>query len=86
MCLAQDYAVFMLYERTDKDLKDCALAAVLLSAFTTGAAFGVLAFAQHPVIRSLGLAAAISIVSILAAALLTVPFSAKIILKSDAKR
>lgn len=86
VCLAQDYAVFMLYERTDKDLKDCALAAVLLSAFTTGAAFGVLAFAQHPVIRSLGLAAAISIVSILAAALLTVPFSAKIILKSDAKR
>ena len=83
VCLAQDYAVFMLLERTDKTLKEGALAAILLSGITTGTAFGTLAFASHPVLKSLGLAASLSIFSILAAGLITVPISARIIFGKD---
>ena len=66
VCMAQDYAMFLSASKK----ADSSLAAVLLSAATTVCAFGTFAFAEHPLLKGLGLTAAISISSILAASIL----------------
>lgn len=81
VCIAQDYAVFLRYSSSAKEDKSASIAVVLISASTTMAAFGSLAMAEHPVLKTLGLAASISIFSILCACLI---FSCgKIFLKSE---
>ncbi len=69
VCIAQDYAVFMIFSKSKAEDKSSSTAAVLISAITTVFAFGTLGFAEHPVLRSLGLSASISIFSILCACL-----------------
>lgn len=73
VCLAQDYAVFMIYDYRKNGNCAASLRSTAASALTTAAAFGVLAAAKHPVLSSLGIAAGLSIVFIYAATLLTVP-------------
>lgn len=76
VCLAQDYAVMIFYGAV-KNANACAAGGpVLLSAITTIAAFGTLAFARHTVIAGLGVAAAVSVFSILCASLCIAPFLA----------
>ncbi len=79
VCLAQDYAVMMLYAVSKhKSVKE-AVSPVLISATTTIVAFVALAWATHPVIEGLGKAAVISITSILFATFLIVPTLCKIL-------
>lgn len=77
VCLAQDYAVMILWAAR-RGRAGSAAGPVLLSALTTSAAFGALAFARHPVISGLGAAAAVSILSIFCASLCIAPAWAKI--------
>jgi len=77
VCLAQDYAVMILWAAGRGSARPAA-GPVLLSALTTSAAFGALAFARHPVISGLGAAAAISMLSIFCASLCIAPAWAKI--------
>ncbi|MBQ6534724.1 MAG: hypothetical protein IJI37_06090, partial [Opitutales bacterium] len=70
VCVAQDYAVFLIHSARRGGEGVGALAAVLASAATTLCAFGVLALASHPMLKSLGAASAASIFSILCASLL----------------
>ena len=60
VCLAQDYAVMIMWAAVREKKGVSAAGPVLLSALTTTAAFGALAFARHPVISGLGAAAGIS--------------------------
>ncbi len=76
--LAQDYVVFTIYSSMKKERTRNALSAILLSAFTTISAFAILALAQHPMLKSLGFAASISIFSILLACILFSRFSIKL--------
>lgn len=76
VCLAQDYAVMIFYGAVKNANARAAGGPVLLSAITTIAAFGTLAFARHTVIAGLGVAAAVSVFSILCASLCIVPFLA----------
>lgn len=69
VCIAQDYAVFLRYSDSAKEGRGAAIAVVLISAFTTMSAFGSLSLASHPVMKTLGLSATISIFSILCACL-----------------
>ncbi len=77
VCLAQDYAVFLIFSSKEKGRYSTALASILLSAFTTIFAFGALAVADHPMLKSLGLSAGISIFSILCACVLFSAISSK---------
>ncbi len=70
VCLAQDYAVFLIFSSRENRRDNTALASILLSAVTTIFAFGALAIAEHPMLKSLGIAAGISIFSILCACIL----------------
>ena len=79
VCLAQDYAVMIMWAAVREKKGVSAAGPVLLSALTTTAAFGALAFARHPVISGLGAAAGISIFSILCASVLAAPAFAKIL-------
>ena len=72
VCVAQDYGVFFIFDSGKSPVST--LAAVAISATTTVAAFGTLAFAQHPVLKSLGVAASVSILSIFTACVLLAPF------------
>lgn len=76
VCLAQDYAVMIFYGAVKNANARAAGGPVLLSAITTIAAFGTLAFARHTVISGLGVAAAVSVFSILCASLCIAPFLA----------
>lgn len=76
VCLAQDYAVMIFYGAVKNANARAAGGPVLLSAITTIAAFGTLALARHTVISGLGVAAAISVFSILCASLCIAPFLA----------
>ena len=76
VCLAQDYAVMIFYGAVKNANARAAGGPVLLSAITTIAAFGVLALARHTVIAGLGVAAAVSVFSILCASLCIAPFLA----------
>lgn len=67
VCLAQDYAVFLIHSSKFDEDKVSGLASILLSALTTIFAFFSLAIAQHPMLKSLGLSAGTSIFSILCA-------------------
>lgn len=77
VCLAQDYAVFSIFAKSRGGGVRSA-AAVLVSAITTIAAFGMLALSSHPVLRGIGTAAAVSISSILCATFLLAGVSAKL--------
>ncbi len=77
VCVAQDYAVFLLFSNMRREKNSPSVAAVFISAFTTIFAFGTLGFAVHPVLRSLGLAASISIFSILCACIVFSRFTSK---------
>lgn len=77
VCLAQDYAVFSIFAKSRGGGVRSA-AAVLVSAITTIAAFGMLALSSHPVLRGIGAAAAVSISSILCATFLLAGVSAKL--------
>ena len=77
VCVAQDYAVFLLHSSGSDENKISALASILLSAITTIFAFGTLAIAKHPMLKSLGLSAGISIFSILCACILFSSISSK---------
>ena len=78
VCIAEDYAVFIIFERLRNE-NSRALQAVMLAAFTTIIAFGVLGFANHPVLKGLGTTAAISIFSILLSSILfAYPMSRKL--------
>jgi len=78
VCIAEDYAVFIIFERLRNENSN-ALQAVMLAAFTTIIAFGVLAFANHPVLNGLGSTAAISIFSVLLSSILfAFPISRKL--------
>ena len=59
ICIAQDYAVFLSFAKLGREKSG--LRAVTLSAFTTTAAFGALAVADHPVLKGIGLTSALSI-------------------------
>ncbi|MDY6068704.1 MAG: MMPL family transporter [Opitutales bacterium] len=84
ICLAQDYAVFTICAKDSNPAKT--QACVALSATTTIIAFGSLALTQSPVLKSLGLAAALSILCVwLASTCITYPLC-KIFIKDDAKR
>ncbi len=61
ICIAQDYAVFILFAKMRASGGESAMKAVMLSAFTTTAAFGSLAVAEHPVLRGIGTMSALSI-------------------------
>lgn len=76
VCLAQDYAVMIFYGAVKNANARAAGGPVLLSAITTIAAFGTLALARHTVISGLGVAAAVSVFSILCASLCIAPFLA----------
>lgn len=76
VCLAQDYAVMIFYGAVKNANARAAGGPVLLSAITTIAAFGTLALARHTVIAGLGVAAAVSVFSILCASLCIAPFLA----------
>ena len=76
VCLAQDYAVMIFYGAVKNANARAAGGPVLLSAITTIAAFGTLALARHTVIAGLGMAAAVSVFSILCASLCIAPFLA----------
>lgn len=76
VCLAQDYAVMIFYGAVKNANARAAGGPVLLSAITTIAAFGTLALARHTVITGLGVAAAVSVFSILCASLCIAPFLA----------
>lgn len=76
VCLAQDYAVMIFYGAVKNANAHAAGGPVLLSAITTIAAFGTLALARHTVIAGLGVAAAVSVFSILCASLCIAPFLA----------
>lgn len=71
VCIAQDYAVFPLFAKMRG--RKPPYPAVFLSAATTVAAFGMLGFAEHPVMKTLGLAAAVSIFAIFCACLALSP-------------
>ncbi len=77
VCLAQDYAVFLIFSSKENCRDTTALASILLSAFTTIFAFVALAVANHPMLKSLGLSAGISIFSILCACILFSGVSSK---------
>lgn len=84
ICLAQDYAVFTICAKDSNPAKT--QACVALSAITTIIAFGSLALTQSPVLKSLGLAAALSILCVwLASTCITYPLC-KIFIKDNAKR
>ncbi len=68
VCMAQDYAVFLV--SADRSGVLSASAGVFVSALTTCTAFAVLGAASHPVLGSLGRAAAISIFCIMCASFL----------------
>lgn len=74
VCLAQDYAVMIFYGAVKNANARAAGGPVLLSAITTIVAFGTLALARHTVIAGLGVAAAVSVFSILCASLCIAPF------------
>ena len=71
VCIAQDYAAFLVFARRSKS--ELPVSAITLSALTTITAFGSLAFARHPMLSSLGSAAAISIFAIFVATLAIIP-------------
>ena len=83
VCVAQDYGVFFIFERPNTAVST--MAAVSISAATTVAAFGTLAFAEHPVLRSLGAAAAVSILSIFLACAFIMPFMKIHFLKNNGR-
>lgn len=86
VCVAQDYAVFLLHSSTSDENKISTLASVLLSAITTIFAFGTLAIAKHPMLNSLGISAGISIFSILCACILFSSISSKWLGKKQDER
>lgn len=84
ICLAQDYAVFTICAKDNNPANT--QACVALSALTTIIAFGSLALTQSPVLKSLGLAGAISILCVwLASSCITYPLC-RIFIKDNAKR
>lgn len=85
VCVAQDYAVFLNHSLGKNE--STGLASVLLSAITTIFAFATLAIAEHPMLKSLGFSAGISIFTILCACTLFSSISLKWLeRKDDAKR
>lgn len=86
VCIAQDYAVFIMTAKLRGEKLNASISSVLISALTTCAAFGTLAFASHPLLKSLGLAAAISIFCILVACLLLTPALTDLCAKSQNKK
>ena len=85
VCLAQDYAVFVLNATERKTSLRLAFTPILLSALTTIFAFGILCVSAHPVIYGLGAVSAISIFSILCAVICVGAHVSKWILKNDKK-
>ena len=83
VCLAQDYAVFLIHASRENENQMESLASVLLSALTTIFAFFTLAIAEHPMLKSLGLSAGISIFSILCACVLFSGITSKWFRKAD---
>ncbi len=71
ICIAQDYAVFLSFAKLGREKSG--LRAVALSAFTTTAAFGALAVADHPVLKGIGLTSALSIFLTFLASICLVP-------------
>ena len=69
VCMAQDYPIFLEAGKRRNAVRK-SLAPVMLSAATTICAFGTFALAEHPVLSSLGTAAAASIASIFIASVL----------------
>ena len=79
VCIAEDYAVFIIFERMNGK-RSAALQSVIVASATTVVAFGILGFAQHPVLHGLGATAAISIFCILLSTILiTLPLSKRLI-------
>lgn len=83
--LAVDYSIFLAHGRLDLlregvDHTDEARASVLLCALTTCAGFGALAFADHPVLRSIGVSALVGIGSAAVVCQLLVPPLARLLL------
>ena len=74
--LSIDYGIFMSCRRGG-GLGDTAARSVAICALTTLAAFGVLALARHPVLKSIGQTTCIGIGAALAAALLVSPLLAR---------
>ena len=74
VCLAQDYAVFMIYDYKQNSSCVESIRSTMVSALTTSVAFGVLAFAEHPVLQSLGIVAGLSIVFIYLSSLILIPY------------
>ncbi len=86
ICLAQDYAVFTICAKSGNFAPAKTQACVALSALTTIIAFGSLALTQSPVLKSLGAAAALSILCVyLASTCITYPLC-NILIKDNAKR
>ncbi len=78
VCIAEDYAVFIACEKMRGEPAG-ALQSVMASALTTVAGFGALGFAHHPVLKGLGMTAAISIAAILAACIaVSLPLSERL--------
>ena len=73
VCMAQDYAVFILNAINNKRLLNVAFIPILISSTTTIVAFAVLCISNHPVINGLGATSAISILSILFASICITP-------------
>ncbi len=77
VCIAEDYAVFLIHDSFTAEKNKSGVQSVLLSVATTIVGFGALIFAKHPVLNGLGLTSAISILAILLACILTVPLMLK---------
>lgn len=82
VCLAQDYAVFVLTGSENRQTLVSVFSPILLSACTTILAFGVLCVSVHPVIYSLGAVSAISIFSIFCAVICVSAHISKWIVKN----
>ena len=83
--IAVDYAIILLHARLDRfrsgeDETSTACASVLFCGLTTLCGFGVLAFAGHPVLRSMGLTALLGIGATLVTSLAVVPLLADAVL------
>lgn len=81
--LGIDYGIYMTDALGGGGEAGHAAAPVLLSALTTVAAFGALAFARSPVLRAMGLVVGIGIALALAAALLLVPALHALLLRRE---
>lgn len=82
VCIAEDYSVFFAFERM-RGKEDSALQSVTVSALTTIVGFGILGFANHPVLKGLGQTAAISIFAILLANIFVAIPLARIFIKHE---